>query len=138
MNKARYLILAFISALIGLAMTACISDDFSTSPDDRLTFSTDTVSFDTVFTGQGTPTARLLVFNHAKKAVNISSIRFARQDTEFSLNVDGMSGETFSDVEIRGGDSIYVFIQYACSKKVIPRMWLEAGDKCRTAGHLSL
>ncbi|MDE6804064.1 MAG: hypothetical protein K2J29_05490 [Muribaculaceae bacterium] len=67
MNKARYLILAFISALIGLAMTACISDDFSTSPDDRLTFSTDTVSFDTVFTGQGTPTARLLVFNHAKK-----------------------------------------------------------------------
>ena len=111
MNKARYLILAFISALIGLAMTACISDDFSTSPDDRLTFSTDTVSFDTVFTGQGTPTARLLVFNHAKKAVNISSIRFARQDTEFSLNVDGMSGETFSDVEIRGGDSIYVFIE---------------------------
>lgn len=111
MNKARYFLITIICALIGLAMTACISDDFSTSPDNRLTFSTDTVSFDTVFTGQGTPTARLLVFNRAKKAINISSIRFARQDTEFSLNVDGMSGETFSDVEIRGGDSIYVFIE---------------------------
>lgn len=107
----RYILLLFMAALLGLAATGCISDDFTDSPSDTLTFSTDTLSFDTVFTGQGTPTARLLVFNPAKKSVNISSIRFARATTEFSMNVDGVSGSSFSDVEVRGGDSIYVFVE---------------------------
>lgn len=98
--------------IMALCLPACIDDDFTTSPNDTLTFSTDTVTFDTVFTDLGTPTARLLVFNHAKKAVNISSIRFRKADqSNFQMNVDGMSGKEFSDVEIRGGDSIYVFIE---------------------------
>lgn len=52
---------------IGLTATSCISDAVSTSPNDILTFSRDTVSFDTVFTDLGTPTARLIVANRAKK-----------------------------------------------------------------------
>lgn len=110
MTKARIFILTFIAAL-GLIVSSCISDDFTTSSSDILTFSTDTLTFDTVFTDLGTPTARLLVYNKAKKAVNISSIRFADPDTRFQMNVDGMSGESFSNVEIRGGDSIYVFVE---------------------------
>lgn len=92
-------------------LTGCIEDGFTTSPADVLTFSRDTVSFDTVFTDLGTPTARLVVRNKAKKGVNISSIRFRNPQTRFSLNVDGVSGSEFHDVEIRGRDSIYVFIE---------------------------
>lgn len=104
--------LLILPVIMALCLPACIDDDFTTSPHDTLTFSTDTVTFDTVFTDLGTPTARLLVFNHAKKAVNISSIRFRKaEQSNFQLNVDGMSGKEFSDVEIRGGDSIYVFIE---------------------------
>lgn len=111
MKTLRVLSPALLIASFLLAMTGCISDDFTTSPSDTLTFSSDTVSFDTVFTDLGTPTARLKVFNKAKKSVNISSIKFQSPDTHFSMNVDGQSGREFSDVEIRGGDSIFVFIE---------------------------
>ena len=106
----RYLLMT-LPILFGLTLGSCITDGLTTSPSDRLTFSRDTVNFDTVFTDLGTPTARLIVRNPAKKGINISSIRFSRPDTEFTLNVDGVSGREFSDVEIRGRDSIYVFIE---------------------------
>lgn len=110
MKKTRIIILAIVSAFV-LALSSCIQDDFTTSSADVLTFSTDTLSFDTVFTDLGTPTARLLVYNRAKKSINISSIRFSNPDTEFQMNVDGQSGVDFHDVEIRGQDSIYVFVE---------------------------
>lgn len=97
--------------LLPCMLTSCISDAMTTSPRDVLTFSRDTVSFDTVFTDLGTPTARLIVSNRAKKGINISSIRFRNPDTRFRMNVDGQSGTEFRDVEIRGKDSIYVFIE---------------------------
>lgn len=105
------MLLLTLPLLIGIALTGCISDDFTTSPSHILTFSTDTVSFDTVFTDIGTPTARLKVYNRAKKSINISSIRFKKADSNFTVNVDGVSGSSFSDVEIRGGDSIFIFIE---------------------------
>ena len=69
----RFLLLSFIGLFI-VALTACIEDDFTTSPSDILTFSKDTVTFDTVFTDLGTPTARLQVYNKAKKSINISKV----------------------------------------------------------------
>ncbi len=111
MKAMRYLLLTLVAALGLISATSCISDDITTSPSVRLIFSRDTVSFDTVFTDLGTPTARLVVRNPEKKGVIISSIRFRRPDTEFTLNVDGVSGREFSDVEIRGRDSIYIFIE---------------------------
>ncbi len=96
---------------IGLIATSCISDAVSTSPTDILTFSRDTVNFDTVFTDLGTPTARLVVANRAKKGIVISSIRLKNPDSNFQINVDGVSGKTFHDVEIWKEDSIFMFIE---------------------------
>ena len=96
---------------IGLITTSCISDSISTSPSDILTFSRDTVNFDTVFTDLGTPTARLVVSNRAKKGIKITSIRLKNPDSNFQINVDGMSGKTFQDVEIWREDSIFLFIE---------------------------
>ena len=110
MDKMRSLLLTCVTC-IGLIISSCINDDFTSSPEATITFSTDTVSFGTVFTDLGTPTARLLVFNRNSKGVRISSIRFRDPDSPFSLNVDGVSGTDFRDVEIRGRDSIYVFIE---------------------------
>ncbi|MBD5356934.1 MAG: hypothetical protein HDR88_08035 [Bacteroides sp.] len=107
--------LRFLPVLLMLVsffcMASCINDDITDSPDARLSFSTDTLSFGTVFTDLGTPTARLVVFNRNKKGVNISSIKFKNPDSNFSLNVDGQSGTVFRDVEIRGNDSIHVFVE---------------------------
>ncbi|MCM1376924.1 MAG: hypothetical protein NC097_04715 [Clostridium sp.] len=110
MKSLRLFIVIMITS-VGILLSGCISDDFTTSSSDVLTFSTDTVSFDTVFTGIGTPTARLKVYNRAKKSINISSIRFKKSDSNFTFNVDGVSGSSFSDVEIRGGDSIFIFLE---------------------------
>lgn len=110
MKIMRLLVLIF-PALFGLIATGCISDSFSSSPSDILSFSTDTVSFDTVFTDLGTPTARLKVFNRSKKGIKISSIRLKNPESNFSINVDGVSGSSFSDVEIRGNDSIFIFLE---------------------------
>lgn len=104
-------ILFIIIAIFGLAISSCIKDDFTYSSNATLTFSTDTVNFGTIFTDLTTPTARLLVFNRNSKGVNISSIRFKNPDSPFKLNVDGVSGSSFSNVEIRGNDSIYVFLE---------------------------
>ncbi|MDE6379457.1 MAG: hypothetical protein K2L11_03220 [Muribaculaceae bacterium] len=103
---------SLIASIIASALlTGCISDEFTDSPSDILTFSTDTLRFDTVFTDLGTPTARLKVFNRASKAVNISSIRMRNDDGTFAMNVDGVSGKEFENVEIRANDSIFVFVE---------------------------
>ncbi len=131
MKTLRTLFFFFISSLLSLIVStmavSCISDDFTYSSSDILTFSTDTLRFDTVFTDLGTPTARLKVFNHASKAVNISSIRMRDDDGVFSMNVDGVSGKTFENVEIRANDSIFVFVECIIASNDDPRPFIVEG-----------
>ncbi|MDE7438887.1 MAG: hypothetical protein K2M93_10430 [Muribaculaceae bacterium] len=110
MRKAFFILLTLIAAM-SVCVSSCISDSVSTSSSDILTFSRDTVNFDTVFTDLGTPTARLVVANRAKKGIVISSIRLKNPESNFSINVDGMSGKSFHDVEIWREDSIFMFIE---------------------------
>ena len=111
MTRLSYLLIA-CAALLLLGETSCIDDDFSTSQNDLLTFSTDTVAFDTVITLQGSATKQFLVYNRGNKQLNISSIRMAGEgEGHFFLNVDGQKGTEFHDVEVRGGDSIFVFVE---------------------------
>lgn len=111
MKAMRLLFFFFISLLVSSFAAGCISDGFSDSPEDILSFSTDTLRFDTVFTDVGTPTARLKVYNKASRAVNISTIRMRDDSGIFSMNVDGVSGKEFDNVEIRANDSIFVFVE---------------------------
>ena len=127
MKTMRTLFFFFISLVMASFSVSCISDDFTDSPSDVLTFSTDTLRFDTVFTDLGTPTARLKVYNRASKAVNISSIRMRSDDGVFSMNVDGMSGKTFENVEIRANDSIFVFVECFIASNDDPRPFAVEG-----------
>ena len=58
---------------MGLGLTSCIDDSFTTDPNDVLTFSVDTVKFDTVMTMKGTSTKQFIIYNRSKKQINISS-----------------------------------------------------------------
>lgn len=94
------------------AFTACINDDVSTSPSDQPTFSVDTLKMGTVFTEDVTVTHKFTVRNRNGKGINISDIRLSGPNADlFRLNVDGMTGKTFQNVEIRANDSIYVFVE---------------------------
>ena len=110
--KATTFALILLSILTGTFLTSCIDDDFTTNPSHVLAFSTDTVAFDTVFTTIGTSTRSFRIYNRNKKSLNISSIKLAdAEHSGFHINVDGMSGDNFTNVEIRGKDSLYVFVE---------------------------
>lgn len=111
MTAMRSLLFVLMAAVASLMLEGCISDDFTSSSSDTLAFSSAKVTFDTIFTDVGSTTARLKVYNHAKKSVLVSSIGFRNRYGNFKMNVDGVSGTDFRDVEIRGGDSIFVFIE---------------------------
>ncbi len=101
-----------ICLLVNTLFTGCIDDSFTSNPSHLLTFSTDTVAFDTVFTDIGTSTRSFRIYNPNKKSLNISSIKLAdAEKSGFMINVDGMAGSEFSNVEIRGNDSLFVFVE---------------------------
>ncbi len=105
----RYVLCVLSMTLI---FTACIDDSFTDSPSDQPRFSVDTLDMGVVFTEQMTTTYRFTVSNPASKSLSISYIGLSGDGAEyFRLNVDGFSGREFSNVEIRGKDSIFVFVE---------------------------
>lgn len=112
MKKLTYLLGALLIAMIGFGATSCIEDGVSTSPSDQPDFSVDTLKMGTVFTDEVTTTHRFTVRNRNGKGINISDIHLSGEHADlFRLNVDGFSGTSFSNVEIRANDSIYVLVE---------------------------
>lgn len=106
--------LFYISALILFFsfFISCKKDKVITSPNAKLTFSQDSILFDTVFTNIGSTTKLFRVHNRNNGKVNISSIRLARGNASFyRLNVDGVPGKSFSNIEIAAQDSMYIFVE---------------------------
>lgn len=86
--------------------------DFSTIPSTgNLTFSTDTVFLDTVFSNISSSTYALKVYNNSSDDIAIPSITLGRQDSYYRLNVDGIPGTSFENVSLRAKDSLYILIE---------------------------
>lgn len=110
MGKLFFISLFFSACL--LSFHACHDDDYTTNPRHILSFSRDTLMLDTIFTTIGTSTSILKVYNRNKDALLISSIQLADAgNSGFRINVDGIKGTQFADVEIKGKDSIYLFVE---------------------------
>lgn len=110
--KLRNFFLYISTVLVLLALPACIEDSITTNPSQQPTFSVDTLHMGQVFTLDATPTHKFMVYNRHSKVLSISSIQFANGGTGFfRLNVDGMAGTSFNNIEIRPNDSIYVFVE---------------------------
>ena len=111
---ARYFSAVFLIFIITLlVVSSCKKDDsFDTNPSIELRFSSDTLIFDTVFSTIGSVTHTLMVYNPSDNKVKISNIHLASgSGSRYSINVDGISGTSFDDVEIRGNDSMYIFVR---------------------------
>ncbi|MBP0904996.1 right-handed parallel beta-helix repeat-containing protein [Mariniflexile gromovii] len=104
----------YIIFTIGFLMlwSSCRKDfDFSPST-GNLEFSKDTVYLDTVFTNIGSSTYNLKVYNRSNNDIKIPSIRLALGNTSnYRLNVDGLTGKTFENIEILAKDSLFIFIE---------------------------
>ncbi|MBS1763467.1 MAG: hypothetical protein JSS90_00725 [Bacteroidetes bacterium] len=101
------LLILFLSVSV-----SCRKDNLLTDSSAKLTFSDDTIMFDTVFASIGSTTQYLLVYNNHNRPINISSIKLAGgSSSSFRMNVDGHAGNEFKDIEIRAKDSLWIFIE---------------------------
>ena len=107
--------LAFLGlflALFATLETGCKKEKFITDGSAQLSFSEDTIIFDTVFTTVGSVTQYLKVYNPHKGIIRISEIYIeGGEGSNYRLNVDGTPGKAFTDVEIGSEDSIFIFVE---------------------------
>ena len=93
-----------------MQITACQKDQFITKSGAGLEFSLDTLTFDTVFTNLGNATRRFKVYNRHNQIIMIKSAYLGGGDqSDYQINIDGLSGTSSSDIEVPAGDSIYIF-----------------------------
>ncbi len=99
--------------LLAAVVTSCIDDSITTSPSAQPMYSTDTLRIGYTFAGEGTPTRTFKVYNRNSKGISIASIKLRESDSDVSwrINVDGIAGTSFNNVEIRGNDSIFVLVE---------------------------
>lgn len=108
--KPSIRILAALTAL--LLGASCRPEGFSTSPNLRLSFSTDTVMFDTVFCTVGTATKALTVYNRSSSNLRINRVQLlGGAASAYSVNLDGMVGHSFDDIALRAYDSLFIFVR---------------------------
>ncbi len=107
----RYLY--FSLTICFLILWSSCRKDFEFSPSTGgLEFSKDTVYLDTVFTNIGSSTYNLKVYNRSDNDISIPSVRLALGEaSNYRLNVDGIAGKTFEDVQILAKDSLFIFVE---------------------------
>jgi len=119
MKKIFYTLYMAVMTVACMTLTASCDDDdsFTTSPSNLLTFSTDTVRLDTIFSRIPTATKTFWVYNRSGDGIRCANVRLKKgNQTGFRVNVDGeylgqASGYQVNDVEIRDKDSIRVFVE---------------------------
>ncbi len=105
--------------IVGVVLTSillCLSciDDFDNSKPSQgnLEFSRDTVFLDTVFTNISSSTRTLKVYNRSNQDITIPAISLGRGESSFyRLNVDGLHGKSFQNIDLLAKDSLYIFIE---------------------------
>ena len=104
---------ALLACLVAIGFSSCVDKlGFTTDPNHRLAFSSDTIAFDTLFTDVSSATQAFLIYNRNKENLSISHAWVAGgEDSPYRVNIDGLAGAAFTDLIIRGGDSMYVFVE---------------------------
>jgi hypothetical protein len=112
MKRIRFLA-GLLPVLALLIFASCEKDGkFDDNPELNLSFSADTVFFDTVFTTVGSSTRVFMIYNPSDSKINISSVKLARgSSSPFRMNIDGIAATEIRDLEIAGKDSLFVFVK---------------------------
>ena len=113
---ALFLIIMKTSAILTISLLlllySCRKDSFITSSDARVTITADTLKYDTVFVTAGSTYRTFKIINENNQKLRLSSIKLSGGSTSvYKINVDGIPGIQFSNLEIEPNDSVYVFAQ---------------------------
>lgn len=103
---------AILCCIFLISISSCRKDFETIASFGNLEFSKDTVFLDTVFSNIGSATYNLKVFNRGNNAITIPQIKLKNgRDSNYRLNIDGIPGKEFEDIDILAKDSIYVFVE---------------------------
>ena len=105
MKKICILILAII------CLFSCKKNDINHVRSATLHFSTDTVTFDTIFASIGSITKTLKVYNHNNFDVTSNISLRGSSSAHFRMNIDGVAGNNQSGIVIPAEDSIFIFLE---------------------------
>jgi hypothetical protein len=96
--------------------------DFSTVPSfGNLEFSKDTIFLDTIFTNIGSATYNLKIYNRGNNSITIPKIGLENGvASNYRLNVDGIPGKEFNDIDILAKDSIFIFVETTIDVNNVP------------------
>ena len=110
--KSKIWSISVAATLFFVVLTGCKNDEIYMGNDNVLRFSTDTISFDTVFTTIGSTTLYLNVYNSISTDVVINDISLGGGgNSHFRLNIDGLAANSAKDIKIRANDSLRVFVE---------------------------
>lgn len=90
---------------------SCKHTNYNTDKNARLRFSTQAVTFDTIFTSVSSITRTLKVFNPYNAAVKTDIALVGGSSSYYSINIDGVACRQAREVEIAAKDSIFIFIK---------------------------
>ncbi len=104
-------LLIFASLLFVFFFSSCKKNKLLTDNNAKIQFSADTLTFDTVFTTIGSATRQFKIYNPYSQKIKISRIWLENgKSSAFRINVDGMPGTEFTDLELAPHDSTYIFV----------------------------
>ncbi len=84
----------------------------------KLSFSSDTLSFDTIFTDLESTSKWLTIYNNSKNAIKVDEIKVAGiENSPFSLIINGKEQQSIQNLEVLGKDSIVVFAKVLINSK---------------------
>ncbi|OUS00749.1 hypothetical protein A9Q86_08290 [Flavobacteriales bacterium 33_180_T64] len=120
-------ILYFLFTIFILVFWSSCRKDFDFSPSTGdLIFSKDTIYLDTVFTNIGSSTYNLKVYNRSDEDISIPTVRLGQgQASNYRLNVDGLPGKEFQNVELLANDSLFIFVETTADIQTIAQNSLE-------------
>lgn len=102
----------FILLLAATILFSCRKDSFITSPDARLRITADTLKYDTVFVSAGSVYQTFSIVNENNQKLRLTSLKLGGGTASaYKINVDGVSGAQFSNLELEANDSLHVFVQ---------------------------
>ncbi|MCP4553318.1 MAG: hypothetical protein GY834_15040 [Bacteroidetes bacterium] len=103
----------FFILFLALIISSCKKDRMiSIDENIKLEFSSDSISFDTVFTTIGSVTKQLKILNPSDQKIKISSIKLNGGElSRYRINIDGVPALEVHDIELNAHDSLYIFIK---------------------------
>jgi len=111
-KNSGFVLISIFIVFSMLMLTNCQKEDVYKGEQLPLSFSTDTVQFDTLFTTLSSITKSFTVHNTYDKTLKIDEIRLSGgSHSAFRINIDGIAAPTVQNIEIKGNDSIYIFVE---------------------------